>query len=136
MGLPAHRTGRVGDVEGGPRGRRTRVYRADIEDEARLVIKDTYRRRNCPFREEDLLRHIHGDGDVPGFVRMHACEYVNADSDEEALHSNNEDDSRIQIRLALHDYVERLLKARSLNDFLKAIYDALEGELECHPHSL
>ncbi len=38
------------------------------------------------------------------------------------------DSSRLKLRLAFSDYGERLLRAKSVNDLLEAIYDTLEGE--------
>ncbi|KAI1787263.1 hypothetical protein LXA43DRAFT_716444 [Ganoderma leucocontextum] len=110
---------------GSPWRRRTSVFKVvTVTADKRnltMVIKDSFRHFRCRFKEEDILRHIHRDGDVPGVVRFE-------DSEELAIFcgSNEKGDLRTRVRMSLWDSGESLLAARTVNNLLKAVYDALE----------
>ncbi len=93
-----------------------------------VVIKELYRYVHRGLKEEEILEHIHKEGDVPGVVRLISAEHV-ASGNRDILCGDDEmNSSRVKLRLAFSDYGERLLRAESVNDLLEAIYDALEGE--------
>ncbi|RDX55667.1 hypothetical protein OH76DRAFT_1313290, partial [Lentinus brumalis] len=109
-----------------PRSWRTTVYYAQGDEGDEVVIKDTYRRCELRFnKEEDLLQHIHRDGDVPGVARLKDWQYIRS-ADGKLLQKGAGDDARVKLRLVLYDYGADLQKAQSVNDLLKAIYDVLE----------
>ncbi|RDX52545.1 hypothetical protein OH76DRAFT_1377341 [Lentinus brumalis] len=110
---------------GDPWGRRTTVFRASTgpsDDE--LIFKETYRHEGRRFKEEEVLEHIHAEGDIPGFVRLKDWEYVHTGGKPIKIGSGN--DIRRKVRLALLDDGENLVEAKSVNDLLKAFYDVLE----------
>ncbi len=111
---------------GDPWGRRTTVFRASSKLGEQLIFKDTYRHDGRRFKEEDVLKHIHANGDIPGVVRLKDWEYVYTGG--KPLEIRSGDDVRRKVRLAFLDDGERLRAAESVNDLLKAIYDILEGE--------
>ena len=113
---------------GEPWGRRTTVLLEFDKNGNAIVIKETYRHFKRRFKEEDILRHIHGDGDVPGVVRLFDAERVKTDNKILQCGSKGAGTLRVKHRLALCDYGDRLSEAKSVNDLLEAIYDALEGE--------
>ncbi|KAI0708690.1 hypothetical protein C8Q76DRAFT_859848 [Earliella scabrosa] len=111
---------------GEPWGRGTTVFQTHDAKGRTIIIKDLYRHFKRRFQEEAILSHIHADGDVPGVVRLKGAEIVMAGSRPITYGSEEDGTLRIKYRLALWDHGERLLQARSVNDFLEAIYDALE----------
>lgn len=114
---------------GEPWGQRTTVFLTRDKIGEAYVIKDTYRHFKRRFLEEDILTHIHAKGDLPGIVRLKDAEQVKTQNRAIQCGSLEAGTLRTKIRLALHDYGERLLKAKSVNDLLEAVYDALEGNV-------
>ncbi|KAI0719842.1 hypothetical protein C8T65DRAFT_802417 [Cerioporus squamosus] len=109
---------------GDPWGRRTTVFRASSETDGQLIFKETYRHDGRRFKEEEILKHIHAEGDIPGVVRLQGWEYVCTGGKPLEIGSGN--DIRRKVRLAFLDDGERLRAAKSVNDLLKACYDILE----------
>ena len=116
---------------GDPWGRRTTVFRATNQSAGELIFKDQYRHNKRRFKEEEVLQHIHAEGDIPGVVRLQSWEYVHTGG--KLLQIGSGDDARKKVRLAFYDDGEPLRKAESINDLLRAFYDVLEGEFyaEC-----
>ncbi|RPD61735.1 hypothetical protein L227DRAFT_592819 [Lentinus tigrinus ALCF2SS1-6] len=114
-----------GDVifRGKPWGRRTTVFRA-TKSVGQFIFKEQYRHEKRRFKEEEVLEHIHADGDIPGVVRLKAWENVHTGG--KLLHIGSGDGIRTKRRLAFYDDGEHLRNAKSVNDLLKAIYDVLE----------
>ncbi|KAI1792812.1 hypothetical protein LXA43DRAFT_1005225 [Ganoderma leucocontextum] len=112
---------------GEPWGRLTNIF--DIEDSSgeRVIIKDGYRHVGRRFKEEDILGHLHAEGDLFGAVRLKGYATV-LDADGGALKFILMGDVylRSRERFSLLDTGSRLLKAESVNDLLKAVFDALE----------
>ncbi|KAI0719835.1 hypothetical protein C8T65DRAFT_568580, partial [Cerioporus squamosus] len=109
---------------GDPWGRRTTVFRASSGLDGQLIFKETYRHDGRRFKEEEVLKHIHAEGDIPGVVRLKDWEYVRTGG--KLLEIGSGDDVRRKVRLAFLDDGESLREARSVNDLLKAFYDVLE----------
>ena len=80
------------------------------------------------FKEEDILTHIHADGDVPGIVRLKDAEEVMVDGRPIQCGSRELKNLRTKVRLALWDIGETMEKARSVNDVLACFYDAIQGK--------
>ncbi|KAI0767465.1 hypothetical protein C8Q74DRAFT_1280565, partial [Fomes fomentarius] len=111
---------------GEPWGRRTTVFLVRDKNGDAVVIKELYRYVYHGLKEEEILEHIHKEGDVPGVVRLIGAEHV-ASGNRDILCGDEETNSaRVKLRLAFSDYGERLLRAEYVNDLLEAIYDTLE----------
>ena len=61
---------------GSPWSRRTTIFMAKDEEDHPVIVKEYYRSDRRRFKEEDVLRQIHADGDVPGVVRLRCAEEV------------------------------------------------------------
>ncbi|KAI1791249.1 hypothetical protein LXA43DRAFT_1061457 [Ganoderma leucocontextum] len=107
---------------GEPWTRLTNVFETEDANGKSMIIKDYYRQRGRRFKEEEILTQIHGEGDLLGVVRLKGHESVKRL--EFVLKGAGTERSRE--RFAFLDTGSRLLKAKTLNDLLKAIYDALE----------
>ena len=106
---------------GEPWSRLTTTFDVEDANGKHVIIKDCYRHDGLRFTEEAILEHLHAEGDLPGVVRLKDCET----SIRFAL--NGPSDGRTRVRFAFSDSGSRLLKAKTVNDLLKATYDALEG---------
>ena len=107
-------------------GRRTTVFAVTDPSGQHAIIKEYYWHHKRRFEESNLLASVHADGDVPGVVRMICYEDVVVDG--RRIECGVEGDTlRIKKRIVLYDYGYSLLTARSVNELLRAFYDALEG---------
>ncbi len=107
-------------------GRRTTIFKCFWPDVGFCVlIKDYYRQVLRRFDEGELVKEIHADGFVPGVVRF--AEAVDVMDGDEPLTSGEDTEKRTWRRFLMADFGEELLKAKSVNDLLKAVYDILEG---------
>lgn len=71
------------------------------------------------------MKEIHADGFVPGVVRF--AKAVDVMDGDEPLTSGEDTEKRTRRRFLMADFGEEHLKAKSVNDLLKAVYDVLEG---------
>ena len=117
---------------GSPWSRRTAIFKCVQEDGEEVIIKEYYRSARRRFKEEDVLRHIHADGDVPGIVRLRCAEEVVVDGKVLQIGSEEGKDLRTKVRLVLYDSGEPLEAAKSVNDLLRCFYDAIEGAVLRH----
>lgn len=117
---------------GAPWGRRTVVKIAYDKDGAPMVFKEVFPHFKRRFKEEEILERIHKEGGNPGVVRMVGAEVVKAGDEAIRCGSEEEYSLRVKHRLALPDHGYGVLKTRSVNDFLGAMYDVLEGEFKVH----
>ena len=103
-------------------GRNTREYLA--------IVKDQYGRLQRGVDEPKILKHIHCQGFVPGVVRLARQDLVEFfDGQPLAFIAtvNHGYNACAKHRMVLADMGESLLRAKSINDILMAVYDALEG---------
>ena len=112
---------------GEPWGRRTTVLRVTDHAGGEIVIKETYLHHKRRFKEEEILAHIHDDGDILGVVRLKGAEHVTTGNKTLKCAAKGEKTLRTKERFALLDSGCRLLTAKTVNDLLEAVYDALEG---------
>ncbi|EJF56487.1 hypothetical protein DICSQDRAFT_174870 [Dichomitus squalens LYAD-421 SS1] len=105
---------------------RTTILRVSDADGGEIVIKEVYRHHKRRFKEEVILAHVHGDGDVLGVVRLQGAEHVTTNNETIECAASGEETKRTKERFALLDSGSRLLDARTVNDLLEAVYDALE----------
>ena len=111
---------------GSPWSRRTTIFKAKDEQGHSVIVKEHYRSDRRRFKEEDVLRQIHADGDVPGVVRLRCAEEVCVNG--VPIQCGSEDkDLRTKVRLVLWDSGKPLGEAKSVNDLLRCFYDAIEG---------
>ncbi len=75
-----------------------------------------------------MVNGLHAEGFVPGVVRFASVEDV-LDGDE-PLTSGEGTEKRTRRRYLMTDTGVELLKAKSVNDLLKVVYDVLEGVLD------
>ncbi|KAI0643780.1 hypothetical protein C8Q79DRAFT_153997 [Trametes meyenii] len=109
-----------------PWGKRSAIFVSGGRHKARAVIKDSYRDPKAEYYEEpQFLKHIHCRGFVPGVVRLAREENVVFSGQQTEIISVR-DSPRVKHRMVLADVGESLLRARSVNDLLMAIYDVLE----------
>ncbi|KAI0372441.1 hypothetical protein BV20DRAFT_71775 [Pilatotrama ljubarskyi] len=108
----------------GPGWKRTAVFLAGQRPQQQAIIKDSYRKPLGYYEEPTFLKHIHCHGFIPGVIRL---------AHEELVYFAGEDNMvsvyrspRVKHRMVLADIGESLLHAKSVNDLLMAIYDALE----------
>ncbi|TBU23612.1 hypothetical protein BD311DRAFT_673589 [Dichomitus squalens] len=111
---------------GEPWGRRTTILRVNDDSGGEIVIKEVYRHHKRRFKEEVILAHVHGDGDVLGVVRLQGAEHVTTNNETIKCTAKGEDTERTKERFALLDSGCRLLDAKTVNELLEAVYDALE----------
>ena len=90
-------------------------------------MKEKHRHHNRRFKEE-ILAHIHGEGDMLGVVRLEGTEHVTTGNKTLKRAAKGDDTLRTKERFALLDSGCPLLAARTVNDLLETVYDALEGE--------
>lgn len=85
-----------------------------------------------------MLELVHSDGVVPGVVQLEVHEDVTSSEHGGAgtpirtvgtVMHQGKIARRIRTRLLLSSSGERLSRARSVSDLLKAVYDAVEGTL-------
>lgn len=117
---------------GDPWTRRTTIFAAKDQDRETVIVKEYYRLLERSFPEEELLHHVHADGDVPGVVRIRADEVVTVDGMPIECGPWDDDSLREKVRMVMWDYGEPLENARSVNDLLCCFYDAIEGTLVDH----
>lgn len=118
-------------------GRRTTLFQHTSAEGEKTMIKDAYRDEGRRFKEKDLVKQIHREGTVPGVVRILNAVDVKAgplDSDTflttaggmtAAAHVVH----RTKTRLVMGSSGDRLHKAKTVGDLVKAIYDVVEGLL-------
>ncbi|TBU37194.1 hypothetical protein BD309DRAFT_1023770, partial [Dichomitus squalens] len=111
---------------GEPWGRRTTILRVSDDDGGEIVIKEVYRHHQRRCKEEEILAHVHGDGDVLGVVRLQDAEHVTTNNETIRCAARGEETVRTKERFALLDSGSCLLYAKTVNDLLEAVYDALE----------
>ncbi|TBU52506.1 hypothetical protein BD310DRAFT_228708 [Dichomitus squalens] len=111
---------------GEPWGRRTTILRVSDDDGGEIVIKEVYRHHQRRCKEEEILAHVHGDGDVLGVVRLKGAEHVTTNNETIRCAARGEETVRTKERFALFDSGSCLLDAKTVNDLLEAVYDALE----------
>ncbi|TBU25404.1 hypothetical protein BD311DRAFT_790439 [Dichomitus squalens] len=111
---------------GEPWGRRTTILRVSDDDGGEIVIKEVYRHHQRRCKEEEILAHVHGDGDVLGVVRLKGAEHVTTNNETIKCAARGEETVRTKERFALFDSGSCLLDAKTVNDLLEAVYDALE----------
>ncbi len=112
---------------GEPWGRLTTAFNIEDPDGKRVIIKDSYRGTGRRFKEEDILDHIHAEGDFLGVVRLKVHETVMAGDGNLVFDLRGEEEKRTRERWVFLDTGSRFLEARSVQDLLMAVYDALEG---------
>lgn len=114
---------------GDPWGRRTTIFKCLWPDTGFcVVIKDYYRQLTRRFDEGTLVNGLHAEGFVPGVVRFASVEDM-LDGDD-PLTSGEGTEKRTRRRYLMTDTGVELLKAKSVNDLLKVVYDVLEGVLD------
>ncbi|EJF56100.1 hypothetical protein DICSQDRAFT_175207 [Dichomitus squalens LYAD-421 SS1] len=111
---------------GEPWGRRTTILRVKDDSGGEIVIKEVYRHHKRRFKEEKILAGIHGDGDVLGVVRLQGADHVTTNNETIKCAARGEETERTKERFALLDSGCRLLDAKTVNELLEAVYDALE----------
>ncbi|TBU21294.1 hypothetical protein BD311DRAFT_812433 [Dichomitus squalens] len=111
---------------GEPWGRRTTILRVKDDSGGEIVIKEVYRHHQRRFQEEKILARIHGDGDVLGVVRLQGADHVTTNNETIKCAARGEETERTKERFALLDSGCRLLDAKTVNELLEAVYDALE----------
>ncbi|TBU37826.1 hypothetical protein BD309DRAFT_1004721 [Dichomitus squalens] len=111
---------------GYPWGRRTTVFQVTDRQGGEIIIKDTYRRRVRRCKEQDILVHIHGDGDLPGVVRLTWAGPVRTGNKMLTYGARGDEEARTKERMVLLDSGCSLVRAKTVNDLLEAIYDVLE----------
>ena len=120
---------------GDPWARRTTVLRVVKDDQPSVVIKEAFVDCKRRFKEADLLEHVHKDGYLHGVVLHISSEIVKADGRDIAFSRADGTMTRIKYRIVFADTGYDLTIAKSVNDLLKAVYDALEGmSIHCLPH--
>ena len=113
-------------------GRGTKVFAVKIERRGiteEILIKDYFRHFRRRFKEEEVLMHVHADGDISGVVRLDSFEFVPLSGKRLTVGTIAENTLRERLRLLLLDRGESLEKARSVNDLMMCFYDAIEGAL-------
>ncbi|KAI0657464.1 hypothetical protein C8Q70DRAFT_919277 [Cubamyces menziesii] len=113
---------------GDPWGRRTTVLRAESRTKPTIMFKEAYIDCDRRFNEADLLKDIHEDGYLPGVVFPISCEIVTSGGREIIFRRETDNGTLIRkkVRIVLADVGFDLFHAKSVNDLLMAIYDALE----------
>lgn len=99
------------------------------------MIKDAYRDEGRRFKEKDLVKQIHNEGIVPGVVRiLNAVDVKTGPLDSDPLLSTAGGMTaaahvvhRTKTRLVMGSSGDRLHKAKTVGDLVKAIYDVVEG---------
>ncbi|KAJ8694358.1 hypothetical protein PTI98_009282 [Pleurotus ostreatus] len=92
-----------------------------------ITIKDSYRDAHGSFKEGELYDILHKQGPAPGFLRVKK-EYEVEWKKSCPIRVTVDTSTRIKTRLIMHTWGESLRKCPSLIDFLKCMYDILEGE--------
>ncbi|KAH9903400.1 hypothetical protein C8Q73DRAFT_751310 [Cubamyces lactineus] len=112
---------------GDPWGRRTTILRIERRGQPTVVIKEAYIDCDRRFNEADLLADIHRDGYLPGVVLPISSEVVKTPDGRELVFARKDGSlTRKKLRIVLADVGYDLFCAKSVNDLLMAIYDALE----------
>lgn len=93
-----------------------------------ITIKDSYRDVHGSFREGEIYDILHKEGPAPGFLRVKK-EYEVQCARGHPITVTVDRTTRIKTRLIMHTYGQPISKCESLIDFLKCMYDILEGEL-------
>ncbi|KAI1786564.1 hypothetical protein LXA43DRAFT_1064488 [Ganoderma leucocontextum] len=105
---------------GEPWSRLTTTFDTVDANGEHVIIKDGYRHDGRRFKEEEILDHLHAEGDLLGVVRLKVHETLGRFS------LKGPAAERSRVRFVLLDTGSEFLKAKTLNDLLKATYDALE----------
>ncbi|KAI0072547.1 hypothetical protein K474DRAFT_1667686 [Panus rudis PR-1116 ss-1] len=114
-------------------GRRTTVFLSQPENLDDLtVIKDSFSSDGRRFKEIQLLERAHGDGIVPGVVRLRnedGKDHILVDGEPISTAYRGEDDKKHRTldRLEMRSFGQPFSRAKSLLDLLKATYDVLEA---------
>ncbi|KAI0772854.1 hypothetical protein BD413DRAFT_35975 [Trametes elegans] len=122
---------------GHPWGRGTIVLRVVSPDGVVVMIKEYFSDSDRRYEEGELLDYIHENGFVPGTVRRRSVETVQSPNGGDLVF-RSEDGMKVRRkrRLVLIDVGEDLRDAKSVNDLLMTMYDALEVHRtlaqECH----
>ncbi|KAH9903419.1 hypothetical protein C8Q73DRAFT_51940 [Cubamyces lactineus] len=121
-------SGAVIEFVGYPYGRQTTVFRAAMADQpGPVIIKDYFFDDDKLYEEAEVLHwNVHGDGFVPGVVRLLSFQNVANDGKMIIFRHPTERLIMTKRRLVFADYGVGLENAKSVNDLLMAIYDILE----------
>ncbi|KAH9903424.1 hypothetical protein C8Q73DRAFT_722171 [Cubamyces lactineus] len=106
--------------------RRTTILRVEqrYHRNPTTIIKEAYIDCDRRFNEADLLQQIHKDGYFPGVVYLLSSEEVKTGGQDIVF--KNDSITRKKVRIVLADVGFDLYHAKSVNDLLMTIYDALE----------
>ncbi|CDO78256.1 hypothetical protein BN946_scf184827.g2 [Trametes cinnabarina] len=110
---------------GDPWSRRTTVFRAILKGRY-VIVKESYFDCNHRYEEGELLTLAHADGFLPGVIRYIVFEDVKNSAEPIMLKRKDGELTRKKRRIVLADSGEELTFAKSVNDLLMAVYDALE----------
>ncbi|KAI0657462.1 hypothetical protein C8Q70DRAFT_934829 [Cubamyces menziesii] len=111
---------------GDPWARRTTVLRVVRDDQPIVVIKEAFVDCKRRFKEAELLEHVHKDGYLHGVVLHISSEIVQADGGDITFTRDDGTMTRVKYRIVFADTGYDLTLAKSVNDLLKTVYDALE----------
>ncbi|KAI0325521.1 hypothetical protein GY45DRAFT_1340081 [Cubamyces sp. BRFM 1775] len=112
---------------GDPWARRTTILRIERRGQPTVIIKESYIDCGRRYNEADLLADIHRDGYLPGVVLPISHEVVKTPDGQEIVFARKDGSlTRKKLRMVLADVGYDMYCAKSVNDLLMAIYDALE----------
>ena len=104
-------------------GRRTNVWKHEIEGKGPVVVKDSYQDNRRRYMEKKLINKIHSKGIFPGVVRTLKA----AEQRLVITTASRTKEHRTKTRLIMGSYGESLLRAKTVKDLLMAIYDIVES---------
>ncbi|CDO68436.1 hypothetical protein BN946_scf184707.g17 [Trametes cinnabarina] len=110
---------------GDPWSRRTTVFRAILKGRY-VIVKESYFDCDRRYEEGELLTLAHADGFLPGVVHYIVFEDVKNGAEPIVLKRKDGELTRKKRRIVLADSGEELTFAKSVNDLLMAVYNALE----------
>ncbi|KJA13870.1 hypothetical protein HYPSUDRAFT_49570 [Hypholoma sublateritium FD-334 SS-4] len=93
------------------------------------VIKDAYCDQNTRFTEDEIIKRIHREGDVPGIVRVAYAELVCYGGPDRTVIVR---DGRQKTRLCLTEFGRSIMECKTVKDVLIVMYDQLESTRVMH----